>query len=1210
MKNNGLSLLLLAIAVSLIFVGDVTAQLVIQPAKLGILRLQIFPFSPAVAIKELGITNGYDNQIKVSLAPYGDLENSTTLSDYNFTMEANETRTIEYTVTVSNPGSYRGGVSVKAAPLDKPFSFTYQDELIVYAYQSSNTSLLYASAAVVFIAVVLLSVLLFLRKRGGKKKERPKRSLKIFYSLFAVVLFSALFSCSVRAADVAMVVKDKNFLSEEFETRIYSVLQSMGQSITLVDGASSVNYHDFDLIVIAGRPLVSRELDLDSFVSNIPVNEVPTLATDYSHVPGWGWVDQRDIYMLTSSQAHSIFIKENSLLTAGYSVGQKVYVHSMNGPELTDIKQRSTPLNLAAVSIVNDDLGIIAYGRPGTQLRDGKRVSDDSAVVFYGISYPNFWTEDAVNLFKNAVEWLTGDTDGDGVKDFKDNCPTIPNSNQADLDGDGTGDACDNTDSRPDLMIDSIALPDIRIECEDLTAKVVVKNTGNGNATIYSVDLYSDDFILTQNGNPSTDTSIPKGQFWCFPEMINFYTGELTCSEWKDVSDKLARIDASRVTLSDAAPAMVIRQYMDVSSNKLYISGLKDGSPACLNIRTDLDRDGTFELTVFDKCYPSSVANIDEVIDSEYVNSPILISSRVGVIYVDYLGKIPTTFSLQQTGNKLIKGRSATFSFTIDGDQLCGISQTSLRARVHDVSPNELDASNNDAETILFFTTVKMDVDSDGEKEEAIDRNLDQEDGYEVYHDPGLNSKVLPIEGDVDGKKDYLIDIEKDDVYEKYWDPDDRILTNVVYNGTDTILIDLNGDGAIDLIYSLTCYCGEYLDKTAPEISAITVSPTWDSSTWYRFNISTPVNDTSGINSNSCEYTIDNVAWKKATYKNGKCFAALTSTIGTVLKINMRVKDKAGNQAYSNLIERTVSTRPLSVSINSDKSSYSPGDMIRISGEVSFADSGEKVGSAFVKYYFNSLISSLSTGASGQFSFNLAAPNYGQYSLQVNANSTYSFGSSSITINVPSPSAPSGGGGGGGGTSSVESTITTTTITEPPRYPDIRVISINLTDFYVGEPVWINITTKNFGDACTNVSVMLFVPSDWKILSDQNVWDDDQPGFVRTFFFQILPGNMSGKIEFLTSYQAQAPVQIVNSTDVAPKTRKAEPSEAEMNPILAVFDMIARELTQNLTIILVPAALIPASVFAAAYLKKSNFASFAKRGPSSYDKWERRLRNR
>ena len=46
------------------------------------------------------------------------------------------------------------------------------------------------------------------------------------------------------------------------------------------------------------------------------------------------------------------------------------------------------------------------------------------------------------------------DTDGDGVLDVNDNCPSVANTTQADTDGDGIGDACDKCPNDPQNDID------------------------------------------------------------------------------------------------------------------------------------------------------------------------------------------------------------------------------------------------------------------------------------------------------------------------------------------------------------------------------------------------------------------------------------------------------------------------------------------------------------------------------------------------------------------------------------------------------------------------------------------------------------------------------------------------------------------------------------------------------------------------------------
>ncbi|NCG18153.1 MAG: hypothetical protein GWP91_03965 [Rhodobacterales bacterium] len=53
----------------------------------------------------------------------------------------------------------------------------------------------------------------------------------------------------------------------------------------------------------------------------------------------------------------------------------------------------------------------------------------------------------------------TYDSDGDGLLDTNDNCPTIPNADQADANGNGVGDVCDVCGSTPDPDADGVCDP-------------------------------------------------------------------------------------------------------------------------------------------------------------------------------------------------------------------------------------------------------------------------------------------------------------------------------------------------------------------------------------------------------------------------------------------------------------------------------------------------------------------------------------------------------------------------------------------------------------------------------------------------------------------------------------------------------------------------------------------------------------------------------
>jgi len=563
--------------------------------------------------------------------------------------------------------------------------------------------------------------------------------------MFSLIFISFLILIStVEATTVALIVKDANALNSMHEKRIKSILTDMGFNVIPVDKNSNISYSDVDLIVVAGRPGDAYPYEqLDSFVAGLPVNDYPTVAIDSLYPDDWGWILPGGMSTVSSTRVQKVKIFDNtSFITSDYSAGDIVQVNLVAPLNILVLIKDYSSLTPVATLSTSDDRQVIAVAEANTMLYNNKTTK--ARVVFFGVTYPPYWTDETITMFKKSVNWTLSDMDGDGLYDYKDNCPLIPNPDQKDTDGDGKGDVCDNCPLRhnPDQAdmnkngIGDLCDPDI-----------------DGDGKTNDIDNC---WFKYNPGQKDSNGNCP----------IPPYTTDPKCGDACDVLPYQVFLDVDDDGVNETA----------INANNITDDGFEVYEDPNYNTRA-IPIDGDFD------------GMIDWLID--------IIPYGTYEKYWDPDDGILT--SVNRTGSD--------YYIDTNGD-------------------GKPDIIYNSFENAFV---VRRDVDSDSVLEHALDYNFDN--SYDDYIDPNGHSMLLHIvDGDKDNKNDFILGIDGINITKpaRYWDPDDNILTDIVErdlndDGKNEYLIDVNGDGKFDQIFN-----GDALhnlpDLTVDSISIISTS--------------------------------------------------------------------------------------------------------------------------------------------------------------------------------------------------------------------------------------------------------------------------------------------------------------------------------------------------------------------------------------------------
>lgn len=213
---------------------------------------------------------------------------------------------------------------------------------------------------------------------------------KLFLLLFGILILTSF----VFAGDVAYIYRNPKVIDHN----VVSIFENMGMNVDLIkESKLPKDWKQYKLLYVGDESFRNSEM--------IPVGMLPSIVSNYYNTETWGLTDRDGVSKLSSNMPLQVS-KDMKII--------QVYNNVINnrGRPLSyyyiDNNNRAFGISTQAAGVYTGETivsigDVIAYINQDTKLGNGNM--SKANICFFGLVASDFWTAEAINMFKKCVEF-------------------------------------------------------------------------------------------------------------------------------------------------------------------------------------------------------------------------------------------------------------------------------------------------------------------------------------------------------------------------------------------------------------------------------------------------------------------------------------------------------------------------------------------------------------------------------------------------------------------------------------------------------------------------------------------------------------------------------------------------------------------------------------------------------------------------------------